>query len=242
MSAFYFGPSDRQLFGYHHLPRPPVSDAVLICPSWGGEYEYAHRALVVLSKRLAGRGCHVLRFDYSGTGDSWGDSTDADLHRWREDVDRAVDELRAASGREQVSIVGLRLGAAVAAGAGAVADASTRLVLWDPIVDGDAWVAGLGSGTAGDDGLVEFGRSLVTRTFVDQIAGVGPETFEGLTTREVLLLLTAGEESSGSGILPEAPRLERVTMEQPSPWVEDESIWTGQVPVDAVRTIAEWVA
>ena len=139
MSAFLFGSSAQPLFGYHHAPRGNGAGAVVICSSWGSEYTYAHHALRVLAKRLAEQGRHVLRFDYSGQGDSWGDTTDADVDRWITDTATAMEELRAISGHAVVDVVGLRIGA-LAAAACAGTPGVGRVVLWDPVLDGREWM------------------------------------------------------------------------------------------------------
>ena len=115
MSAFFFGKAGRQLYGFYHAPLGTANGAVVICPAWGSEYQYAHRALRVLALRLAEGGMHVLRMDYSGTGDSWGDTTDADVEQWSRDVGIGIDELRAMSDASRVDVVGLRVGGLIAA-------------------------------------------------------------------------------------------------------------------------------
>ena len=57
----------------------------------------------------------MLRFDYSSTGDSGGAGTDASIAAWLEDVDWAIDELMDNAGVDEISVVGLRFGAALAA-------------------------------------------------------------------------------------------------------------------------------
>lgn len=89
-----------------------------------------------LASRLAQAGFHVLRFDYFGTGDSAGEGEDADLDRWVDDVGTAVEEARELSESTVVSLVGLRLGATLAALLGSQRGGIKRTVLWAPIVSG----------------------------------------------------------------------------------------------------------
>jgi pimeloyl-ACP methyl ester carboxylesterase len=241
MSAFFFGPPERQLFGYLHVPRGTAKGAAVLCAPWATEYQYAHRALHFLAKRLAASGFHVLRFDYSGTGDSWGRSTDADLDRWVGEVAQAVGELRAASGIELVDLVGLRLGAVVAARAVDEIPGVRRVVLWDPIVDGDRWLTERGAAhTGSEDEDVEVGGALVSGRFVQQFRSIRGDAFHTGSAEKVLVLLTQRDTWERDS-LPEGDGVERQLMDQPAPWVEEESIWTGQVPVDAVGRIAEWL-
>lgn len=245
MSAQFFGPADRRLFGYHHAPRTTASAAVVICAPCGPEYQYSHRALRVLAKRLADRGAHVLRFDYSGAGDSAGDTTDASMGQWVTDTIEAAGELQRASGLRRVDMIGLRVGAAVAARAAARANVR-RLVLWDPVLDGSAWVGEVGEPrrlvtTNGADApiAVEFGSTLVTDAFVTELRAVGEADYHNTASDSVLWLATTPEpppEWAGS-----IASLERRHVPDVSPWSADTSIWSGQVPAHAIRTLVEWV-
>ena len=68
-----------------------------------------------LLEQLAAQGWHVLRFDYFGTGDSAGEFDEADLTGWEADIEQALDELLDMAGARKVALVGLRLGATLAA-------------------------------------------------------------------------------------------------------------------------------
>lgn len=138
----YFGPSDGALFGCYDPPSGGLARdrAVVLCQPMGPEYIRAHRSFVQLATRLARAGFPVLRFDYFGCGDSAGETEDASLGRWIADVDRAIDEARRRSGRSRVSLVGLRLGAALAALAASARDDVASLVLWAPVFDGRAYL------------------------------------------------------------------------------------------------------
>lgn len=136
MTPFYFGASDRQLFGAYDPPVGGGRRAALICQPWAREYLLAHPTLRHAARSLARAGWHALRFDYFGTGDSAGADDEVSLARWREDVWTAIQELRDISGVQRVTVIGMRLGAAVAASAVAESPDIERLVLWDPVDDG----------------------------------------------------------------------------------------------------------
>ena len=108
----------------------------MLCHPFGSEYMRAHRSLRELAARLAQLGFHVLRFDYSSTGDSAGASEEAELPRWLEDVGTAVDEARELAESDAVALVGLRLGATLAALWGSRGDEVRQAVLWAPVVKG----------------------------------------------------------------------------------------------------------
>lgn len=142
MRASFFGEKNRQLLGLHHAPDGRAkSIAVLCCHPGPQEYMRTYRAVKNMADGLSRAGIHVLRFDWSGTGDSAGHLRDATLDTWQEDLALAAEELLDLSGARKLAIVGLRLGASLAALAcakGAVA--ARELLLWDPVVRGRDWL------------------------------------------------------------------------------------------------------
>lgn len=144
MQTYFFNTADEPLYGVYREPRgrPGREGAVLLCPSIAHEYVRAHRALRQVADRLAETGCHTFRFDPSGLGDSWGSFEDAAVPRWCADLHTAIAELRDNSGLRQVSLLGLRLGATLACAAARTTPVK-QLVLWDPVVQGSAFVAEL---------------------------------------------------------------------------------------------------
>lgn len=142
MNPFFFGNSKQPLYGVYHPPRAQTSrsTAVVLCyPLWH-EYMRAHRAFRQLAMLLSKAGFPVLRFDYFGTGDSAGESDAGDVSRWTNDISTAIDELKDTAGVTKVSLVGLRLGASLAAGVATERKDLDRIILWDPVVGGKAYV------------------------------------------------------------------------------------------------------
>lgn len=145
MRPFYFGPSDKPLFGAYHPPDALSTrrEAVVICHPFGAEYVRAHRALRELSHRLAVAGFHTLRFDYYGTGDSAGSAEEGTVQQWLEDLGCALEEAKEASDGGRLSVVGLRFGATLAALGGASRSDIDKMVLWDPIIVGRDYITEL---------------------------------------------------------------------------------------------------
>ena len=142
MNPFFFGSSERPLFGVHHPPRERGAreSGVVLCYPMGQEYMRSHRAFRQLANLLTRKGHHVFRFDYFATGDSSGASGEGSLAQWTLDVSQAIDELKDNASLASVSLVGLRLGAALAARASAERGDVDRLVLWDPVVSGRSYL------------------------------------------------------------------------------------------------------
>lgn len=136
MTAYpiWFGNEERPLFGWIHLPDQAAAGVVL-CSPIGIEGSPGYRGFTVLAKRLEAAGIVVLRFDYTGTGDSASDTDSVpSVDIWAEDIKSAIELVRS-TGVSQVCLVGLRIGALLAAHVApeVLIDA---LVLWDPCLSG----------------------------------------------------------------------------------------------------------
>jgi alpha-beta hydrolase superfamily lysophospholipase len=133
----FFGPPDRRLFGWLHLPSESVERAdvgVVLCNPFGYEAMCTHRSLRHFAEAFARAGYPALRFDYDGTGDSAGSDRDPDRVRaWLDSVHEAVETLKAARGVRSVCLLGLRLGAAIAAIAAAERTDCAGLIALAPV-------------------------------------------------------------------------------------------------------------
>jgi len=146
ITPFYFGAAEDPLFGVYSPPSGGATRqaAALLCGPVGIEYQRTHYAMRLTASHLARAGFHVLRFDYHGTGDSSGHVDAGQFDRWVGDVALAARELSENSGIRKLTIVGMRLGAALAIEALARRDIAARsLVLWDPVVSGAEYIAAL---------------------------------------------------------------------------------------------------
>lgn len=145
MDAFFFGPPSSQLLGVYH-PANSEKDryqGIVMCYPFGQEYMRAHRAFRQLATMLAGKGYHVLRFDYRGTGDSAGELERVTASDWLEDIGFAIQELKDMAGLHNVSLLGLRLGALLAGVCAADRSDLSNLALWDPVIHGRSYIAEL---------------------------------------------------------------------------------------------------
>lgn len=133
----WFGPWEAPLFGVVHIPRDGVArGGVVICPPLGREHLDTYRGLKLLAQRMCDDGFAVLRFDYRGTGDSTGAQGDeAAVDDYLVSIRSAIDYLRS-SGVTRVTLLGLRMGALLAATVAAAHHELAGLALWDPVVDG----------------------------------------------------------------------------------------------------------
>lgn len=122
-------------------PSAATGRGVVLVPAFGFEELCSRRSMRILADRLAAAGLATLRFDLHGTADSLGCADDpARLARWIADTHGAVDWLKVNGGFAEVALVGLRLGALIAARVAAERGDVARLGLMAPPSSGKAWI------------------------------------------------------------------------------------------------------
>jgi uncharacterized protein len=265
--AIRFGEPSRQLFG---LYQPAAGDekrnhCVLLCNPFGQEAIRCHRLFRVLGDRLARSGFDVFRFDYFATGDSDGDDVEGDVDVWVEDVKRANEEVLRLSGHGGCSWFGLRLGATMAALASInVSPPPKRLVLWDPVIDGTAYLSELARahraelkflhGTSinkparrladesGADTTSEaLGFPLPTK-LRDQIQVLSIAKFD-VNPASGLSVISSTESREFEALVPNleqrAAGVRMIKLSTRIVWASDEAMNTAIVPTEALHSIAE---
>jgi alpha/beta superfamily hydrolase len=247
----YFGGSSRPLFGVLHEARgAPRRAGVVLCPPFGQEALRAHRSLRELAARLADAGFPVLRFDYSGSGDSAGEPGSARLEAWVEDAATAIEEVRESTGEARVVLAGLRLGAAIAALAARRAGGAAGLVLWEPVVDGAAHLAAMraahaawmrdhapGAALAPDEVL---GIPLPPGLASD-LAGLRLDCLPAPPARRTLVLGSA-EDSAWRSLWENDAAVERRAVPRAPVWLHAEGMARALVPGALLDGVVEWLA
>ena len=164
-------------FGSLHTPtrEPGRGAAVLVCPPVGRDARCAYRPLFLFAEALAAQGFPVLRYDHLGGGDSMPLDAEADhWPLWAAGVVQAAAFLRTHSGASRLVVVGLRIGASLAAlAAPAVRPDGLRLMA--PTASGKAWVRELQMAAAmvglapPADGSVEIDGLRLSRATLDSV-------------------------------------------------------------------------
>ena len=151
MSHQFFGP-DNRLFGTYHPARGKsngpgrASRAMVFCPPLGQEYMRSNWCLRLMAGQLARKGISVLRFDYRGIGDSTRSIVEIDsLAQWQTDIRSAIEFMQQKSGATNVTLFGLRAGAALAANVARDNASVHSLMLWEPIWNGAGYLNDLRS-------------------------------------------------------------------------------------------------
>src|SRR5437868_11988416 len=114
---------------YHPPARGDGQVLTLICPPLFLDYMRTHLALRELALSLAADGQHVLRFDYRGTGDSFGELAQVGVSDWTQDIALAVQEGRELTGCGIVRVLGVRAGGLFACRSIGASDEIERIVL-----------------------------------------------------------------------------------------------------------------
>jgi len=140
-TPFFFPGDGVSLFGILHEPAAAGDrPAFVFCHPFGEEKLWTHRACVSFARELAARGHAVLRFDLRGNGDSSGEFRDSSLETALVDTRTAIATVKRMTGATTVSLLGLRLGASVAALLADECDDVRQLIQWAPVIDGHRFV------------------------------------------------------------------------------------------------------
>jgi len=144
-----------RLFAVYFRPTgAPILDLVF-APPFAEEMNRVRHTAALTARRLAESGIGTLVLDPYGTGDSEGDIADATWDLWLDDLEKGAAWLEAHS-HGRVGLWGVRCGALMAASLAARSpERFAHMLLWQPVVDGKAYlrqllrmlmVASLGSG------------------------------------------------------------------------------------------------
>jgi hypothetical protein len=144
-----------QLYTVRHAPAGPRRGAVLLAGPMALERQTASITWRRWAERLASHGFEAWRFDYRGSGESTGAFAGACLSDWRSDLETVA--ARASRGGGPLVLVGLRVGALLAARAFAdgLGDA---LLMWEPP-------------PSGRDALMEVLRRRLASDYMEGITG-----------------------------------------------------------------------
>lgn len=141
-SPFFFPNGDKRLFGILHRAVASANGrGVVMCYPFAEERLWANRVMVKFARILAKEGYTVLRFDYMGNGDSEGNFKDSNVETNISDIIRAIQWLKEMVHEiREIDLLGLRIGATLAAFVAMRVDIVSRLVLWGPILKGNNYM------------------------------------------------------------------------------------------------------
>jgi pimeloyl-ACP methyl ester carboxylesterase len=234
---------------HHAQGRRERSSSLVVVAPIGQENVRAQRALRAVADGLANEGYYTLRLDLSGTGNSEGDETSATLSAWVDDVGRAVEWLRAQTGGPRVGLIGLRMGATIAAMFGLQRGTAHALGLWNPIVDGRAHLEelratheALGTCIHADRAGAEYLGFWYPHALCAEIAALPLTTGARAPAREVMVLESGTSRAAWSWDSAAGPPWahQRARVSGPDVWARGEG--PPAVCAESTRALAGWVA
>ncbi|RYZ57318.1 MAG: hypothetical protein EOP07_10240 [Proteobacteria bacterium] len=252
LDPFFFSQGGNEIFAIHY-PASHRDEGFVFCHPAPQDMMRAHHSQVTLAKRLQNLGFPVLRFDYSGTGDSTGGIVSMEC--WKNEILQAVSEFKKRSGLKKVSLIGSRLGASLAIMASQEIG-MRRLILWDPIVSGSELLKAYSdchhrllnrvpdeSPYPGNQKNCEQSCGYPwPRSIQDEIANVRPET---LHTLSKMIQIVSSEESSSLGRLIENYRQETKEVSLQSSgenmnWAEDRYLNLRLFAPNSIRLLCQY--
>jgi len=175
-----------------HLDVPETAGGslgVLIVPPFAWEDVCSYRPLRFLGRTLAANGIPALRFDLPGMGDSSGGALDQGLlEAWIQSVNDAATELRAATGVQEVAVVGIRMGAMLAVSAAARGANIQDLVLWGPSATGRAMLREMRAFGAMERLGFQIGGFLITTETQRALESFALSALPAMGNRRILFL------------------------------------------------------
>ena len=152
--------ADGQILVSTHIPDTTPVAALFICNSFAHPFAQNYRREALLGRTLSSQGVVVRRFSYRGTGESSGSPFDLTTPAMIDDASVALADFAGMSNRLPLFVLGTHWGSHVAACV-ASKHPGTRLILWDPVLDGQSLFR-------------QMFRSLWATT-ANRVAGIGRE-------------------------------------------------------------------
>lgn len=116
---------------------------IVMCAPYIEEHMDSQGFMVNFARFLASRGYVVLRFDYRGCGESGGDWENFSVSEYLADISRALEFLASETGVLNPGVLGVRLGATLAAMSVAGDGPASFAVLCDPVTRGESYIRDL---------------------------------------------------------------------------------------------------
>jgi len=258
--------SGRDLFAMLHRGGDRPRATALVVHPFAEEKKFSYRVLVNLARVLATREVATLRFDLSGCGDSSGESGDATLDAWSEEVRAASDHLRSEFPDTPQVLVGLRLGATLALSVARYLTPPPALVLWEPILSGRRYVDEVlrrrmikemmttGRKATGReqvlaqleaDGFLDLDGIAVSRRMIEDISALEADASAAVFTGKALCIQVAYNAKVSSALESLAEKMRASGAHVETIGIREQAFWDRVEGVEAkelLDTTCEWVA
>lgn len=140
IEPFFLAGEQGALFCIHLYPTDITpKGSILYLHPFAEEMHKSRRMAALQARRFAAEGYAVLQVDLTGCGDSAGDFGDAMWERWLTDA-RCAHAWLSAEAAGPVILWGLRTGASLAVELAGTLSGIQRLILWQPVVNGEQFL------------------------------------------------------------------------------------------------------
>jgi exosortase A-associated hydrolase 2 len=140
IEPFFLSGEQGSLFCIHLCPRHTAPKAgILYLHPFAEEMHKSRRMAALQARRFAAEGYAVLQVDLTGCGDSAYDFGDATWEMWLDDAHRAYAWLSEKTAGP-IMLWGLRTGASLAVEVASALPDIERLLLWQPVVNGEQYL------------------------------------------------------------------------------------------------------
>lgn len=175
-----------KLFRAYAQPNTESKEVVMICNALGEEAKASFGVLSNLANLLWSKGWSIVRFDYSGTGDSEGTWFTISFQDWLNNCVDVLDDIKRCMHPVRIVVIGVRLGANIAAKLAATQhpEQLIGLVLWAPILNLQHYERHLrwenrSSSSETDNGIDHFGW-ILTDTWFEDMRRLGKLDYKNL--------------------------------------------------------------
>lgn len=139
VSTFFINKRSRQTYSVLQSPARENGLGILLVPPLGNEQRRCQRPFRGMMETLARDGYHLLRFDWQGTGNSSGSSSELrDLSAWQDDLQDAALKLKESV--DDIHLVSVRVGALISASLPMNDLPIAASYHWDPVFSGQQWL------------------------------------------------------------------------------------------------------
>jgi hypothetical protein len=128
--------SDRRIFLHVHCPANSNGQAFIFLNPILDEKKKSQKFQVDTARKICALNYYVIRFDYYGTGDSGGESFEFDFYEALKDMQYLTEHMRKKYALAAFKILGIRLGADLAAIIAAKGEFISDLFLIEPVSNG----------------------------------------------------------------------------------------------------------
>ncbi len=192
--------SSNHVFGYRHAPigAKKYNLSVILCSPFAEEQIYSNSVFESFAHFLACEGIEVIRFDYRGTGESFGKFEDITLSGLIKDLNTVIN-LR--SKGTKVILVGLRFGCLISAMVANLNSEVNDIIMWQPTINSSNYIRELllknklrnlnRSNTENEiqDNRIDIGGYLLSNELLQEIKESKFEEYLQRTNVNILMLI-----------------------------------------------------